>query len=276
LSQWLIDLQASFAGGALARAVVVLAVMLAAGAFLLVTPGGALAKADAIGYAVCHRIDSHSFTIAGRQLPLCARCTGIFIGGGLTIAALIAGGRGRAARMPARGMLVVLLGFIAVMGVDGLNSYLGFFHGLLPQAYTPANWLRLLTGTLDGVAMGALILPMFNGIFWREPQDAPSLRNPRELAWLLALGALLFAATLSELDVLLIPLVVLSAAGVLSLFTLVNTTILTIVLRRENRVPGWRAAVWPLLGGLAATLSMFTVIDVVRFAVTGTWGGLSL
>jgi len=49
-------------------------------AFLVVTPDGLLTKADMIGYAVCHRLEGHSFTIAGRQLPLCARCTGTFIG----------------------------------------------------------------------------------------------------------------------------------------------------------------------------------------------------
>jgi hypothetical protein len=170
-------------------------------------------------------------------------------------------------------MLVVLLGFIAVMGATA-QFVRGFSRPVAAPMRLPIGCL--LTGTLDGVAMGALILPMFSSIFWSEPQDAPSVRSPRELLWLLALGAVLFAATLSELDVLLIPLVVLSAAGVLTLFTLVNTTILTIVLRRENRAPGWRAAVWPLLGGLAVTLALFTVIDVVRFAVTGTWGGLPL
>src|SRR5687767_1837892 len=46
------------------------------------TPGGILGKADAVGYAVCHRITlrSFSYTEGGRQLPMCARCTGTFIG----------------------------------------------------------------------------------------------------------------------------------------------------------------------------------------------------
>ncbi|MDW7990671.1 MAG: DUF2085 domain-containing protein, partial [Anaerolineae bacterium] len=50
------------------------------GAYFLLTPPGLLTKTDCIGVAVCHRIPSHSFHIGGRQLPLCARCTGTFPG----------------------------------------------------------------------------------------------------------------------------------------------------------------------------------------------------
>ena len=48
--------------------------------WLLTTPPGILGKADAVGYAVCHRIDLRSFHIQGRQMPLCARCTGMYLG----------------------------------------------------------------------------------------------------------------------------------------------------------------------------------------------------
>ena len=48
--------------------------------FLMVAPPGLLGKADALGYAVCHRIDARSFHIGTRQLPLCARCSGMYLG----------------------------------------------------------------------------------------------------------------------------------------------------------------------------------------------------
>ncbi|KAB2863423.1 MAG: DUF2085 domain-containing protein, partial [Anaerolineae bacterium] len=50
------------------------------GAWLLATPAGVLGKADAVGYAICHRITVRSFEAFDRQLPLCARCTGIYLG----------------------------------------------------------------------------------------------------------------------------------------------------------------------------------------------------
>src|SRR5438128_205180 len=58
-----------------------LALMIALLLWISFTPAGILGKADAIGYAVCHRIEARSFLFPdGRQLPMCARCTGTFIG----------------------------------------------------------------------------------------------------------------------------------------------------------------------------------------------------
>src|SRR5689334_17781875 len=49
--------------------------------WVYLTPEGVLGKADAVGYAVCHRITVRSFLFPdGRQLPLCARCSGMFLG----------------------------------------------------------------------------------------------------------------------------------------------------------------------------------------------------
>jgi hypothetical protein len=47
-------------------------------AWLSLTPPGLLGKADAVGYAVCHRIELRSFHLDGRPLPLCARCSGMY------------------------------------------------------------------------------------------------------------------------------------------------------------------------------------------------------
>jgi uncharacterized membrane protein len=48
--------------------------------WIVSTPDGFMNKVDAVGYAVCHRIFSHSFIINGRPMPLCARCTGMYLG----------------------------------------------------------------------------------------------------------------------------------------------------------------------------------------------------
>src|SRR4030067_1376746 len=68
--------------------------------WLFNTPPGLLGKADAIGYAVCHRIDLRSFHLGDRTLPLCARCTGMFLGAlvGLVYQAVI--GKRRIGRPP--------------------------------------------------------------------------------------------------------------------------------------------------------------------------------
>jgi uncharacterized membrane protein len=243
--------------------------------WLLGTPEGVLGKADAVGYAICHRIESHSFVIGGRQLPLCARCSGIYLGALLGVVTLVAAGRTRAGQLPPPPLLATLAGFVAVMGIDGVNSYLTFFPGL-PHLYEPQNALRLVTGALHGLALAAILYPLFNGVAWRAPEDAPSLRNFRELLGLITLAGIVVALVLTEDPAVLYPLAILSALGVVLMLSLVNTIVVMYVARRDNRATSWRG-LWPLaLAGLALTFVEIGLIDVVRFALTGTWAGFVL
>ena len=68
--------------------------------YLLAPPHGLLDKADHAAYAVCHRISARSFAFAGRPLPLCARCSGTYLGAVAGLIVLAACGRRRAARLP--------------------------------------------------------------------------------------------------------------------------------------------------------------------------------
>lgn len=55
----------------------------------------------AIGSVICHQLPERSFHIWGRQLPVCARCVGIYAGAALAVGAFYAsqwGPRGGAAR----------------------------------------------------------------------------------------------------------------------------------------------------------------------------------
>jgi uncharacterized membrane protein len=239
------------------------------------TPPGLLGKADAVGYAICHRIDERSFHIGGRQLPLCARCTGTFLGAVLGVAAMLVMRRSRAGRLPPVAVLVALALFIIVMGIDGVNSYLTLLPGL-PHLYQPQNWLRLVTGMFEGVALGLLVWPIFNQTFWQDWEDRPAVANLRELGFIAVAAVGLIGLVLSDNAWVLYPLALLSAAGVIMMLTLLDTVILTIITRRENRVENWKAAVLPLLAGATVALVQVAVIDAGRFAVFGTWGGLVL
>ena len=44
------------------------------------TPGDIYTKGFSVGSSVCHQIPSHSFNNSGIQFPLCARCTGLYLG----------------------------------------------------------------------------------------------------------------------------------------------------------------------------------------------------
>jgi len=285
-------------------------------AFLLIMPGGALTYADMIGYAVCHRMESHSFAVANRQLPLCARCSGTFIGAllGLLGQAVVLR-RHRALEFPPPIIIVILAAFMLLWAADGLNSYLTLFPNPL-NLYQPQNWLRLTTGSLNGLALSALIYPVFNFTLWKRPEPKRAIKDWRDLLVLLlleacliglifivsdegtaAMGAicrdglarlsnrwafLLRACTMarnliSALGPLLLYLLAfLSALGVLTLLTSVNSMLVLTLVRRENVADNWRETIIPLLAGFTVSLVQISLIDLVRYAITDTLSGIPL
>jgi uncharacterized membrane protein len=136
-----VEVQRPVAPHWLTRLVVAAFVLTLAGALYL-APHGLLGAADGVGYAVCHRIDLRSFHLGDRALPLCARCTGTFLGAFVGGAIIIATGRGRRSGWPRPALVIVLGALILPWAIDGSNSYAALF-GTLPTLYTPHNWLRL-------------------------------------------------------------------------------------------------------------------------------------
>ncbi|MFM8322490.1 MAG: DUF2085 domain-containing protein [Chloroflexota bacterium] len=242
--------------------------------WMYAAPAGLLGKADAVGYAVCHRIDGRSFHLGERALPLCARCTGMYLGAalGLVYQALRSPHRGG---FPPRRVWAVWAFFLAAFGIDGVNSYLHLFP--LPLGvYEPQNWLRLVTGTGMGLALAGVVFPAFNQTAWLDwsPQPAiPGLRSMAVLA-LLALGV--DGLVLTENPLLLYPLALVSAATVLVVLTMVYSLVWLMLLRRENVSLRLAQLAFPLAAGFGLALLQIALLDLVRYWLTGTWDGFHL
>lgn len=252
----------------------VLACMMTIFAWLLNTPSGILGKADAIGYAVCHRIDVRSFFIGEIQMPLCARCSGMYLGAmvGLIFQAVI--GKKRVGTPPWKIIAPTAI-FALLFAIDGLNS---FYHLISegPGLYPPHNTLRLLTGTGMGLAIAVALYPAFNATIWKMVDPRPALSNLRSfvLMTLVALG--ISSLILLEIPVILYPLALLSAAGVIVLLTLVYTMVLMMVFKAENRYNQISQFVYAIVGGLTIALVQIGLLDILRYFFTGTWDGFHL
>ena len=256
------------------KAGLALAVGLVLLGWLLNTPPGLLGKADAIGYAVCHRIDLRSFHLSGRALPLCARCSGMYLGAMLGLA-YQATRRPRRSGMPIRSVQVVLGVFVLAFALDGINSFLSLFPSA-PSLYESQNWLRLVTGSGMGLAIALVLYPAFNQTVWRVQDNRPAMESLGSFGGLLALMGALILALLSETPIILYPLALISAAGVLVLLTIVYTMIWLMVLRRDNTIEQTRQLIWPLVAGFGVALLQIVLLDLARFTLTGTWEGFHL
>lgn len=261
------------------RWLVPLAALLAVAAWLYIAPPGFLGKADAIGYAVCHRIDARSFHVLGRQLPLCARCTGEFNAAavGLIFQGLIAGKR---MRLPRRGIIAIMVLFFLAFAVDGSNSYLyllkqdmpGGSLDALPNLYVPNSTLRLLTGSGMGIALAAILYPVVNQTLWQRPEDLPALEW-KSFAALTGMVILMDLLILTGSPVVLYPVAVLGVLGVLGLLTMVFTIVWIILMRLENSFEALPSLWLSALAGLTMALLLIVSIDLFRFQLTHTWSG---
>lgn len=257
------------------RAALLVPVALILVAWLILTPRGLLGKADAIGYAVCHRIDLRSFHLGTRALPLCARCSGMYLGALVAIGTLVALGRGRHGGFPRPALFAVFGLFAAAWAIDGLNSYLTLIPGA-PHAYEPNNVLRLVTGTLMGLSLGVLVVAGFNQNAWREWNKDPVIGSLREIALLLVAAAIVVLLVLSENPIVLYPLALLSAGGVVLILTLVYGVVALLLLRLANRAGSLAEMAVPLAVGLGLAILQIGLLDAARFTLTGTWAGFSL
>lgn len=231
-----------------------------------------LEAGDYAGYAICHRISDRSFTVAGRQFPLCARCTGTYLGVALAFAILALTGRSRRAGLPPLPVLLVLGLFIAGMGIDGINSYAHFFPDA-PHLYEPRNWLRLLTGMGTGLAMGLVVAPALAQTLWHEPVWQPSVASLRELGGIVALALVTVALVLSNFPPLSYVLAIVSAAAVVLIIAVLNSMFLLILARRDGRARRWRQVAPFLVGGAVLAMVEIALISIGRWTLTGTMTG---
>jgi uncharacterized membrane protein len=236
-----------------------------------VPPSTILGKADVVGYAICHRIPERSFFLDGRQLPLCARCTGTFLGAVVGLTAMLLLRRHRASRLPPVPILGILVIFVGFWAFDGLNSYMTFFPGA-PSLYEPQNWLRLTTGMLNGLALITFVFPIFNFTLWRETTRERVFKDAWELLVVLLVMAILILVIQSGIDYLLYPLAIVSSAGVVMMLVLINSMIASVVLGREGYAETWLQALVPLTVGGALAILQMTAMVLLRAYLTAKLG----
>jgi uncharacterized membrane protein len=255
-----------------------IAALIVLAGWIYIAPPGLMGKLDAIGYAVCHRLDSHSLHIGSIQMPLCARCTGEFNAAFIALAfqGIISHKRGR---LPNRGILAMLIIFFLAFGIDGTNSYLALMKTTYPGAfsnipnlYITDNTTRVFTGSGMGIAMASVLFPMYNQSIWRVPDEKPAMKWSQ--FGLLILIILLFdLGMLTQNAFILYPVAILSSLGVLLLLSMVFSIVWIMVMKQDNAFDHLHQLWLPAVAGLTLAFLLILSIDLFRYNLTHTWGG---
>jgi uncharacterized membrane protein len=139
-----------FCAGAVGWAALIPSAALAAGRAAGAPVVGLLAALPyAVGAVICHQQAARSFAIWSQQLPVCARCTGIYIGAAfvaLVSALRITGTKVAQGFSPARTMIVAALPTAATLAYEWSTNT------------TPSNVVRAIAGFPLGAAVAWVIL----------------------------------------------------------------------------------------------------------------------
>lgn len=257
---------------------VLLAMLSALAAWIYIAPPGLMGKLDAVGYAVCHRLDSHSLHIGTLQMPLCARCTGEFNAAAIALVfqGIVMPG---ASKLPRRSILAILAIFFLAFAIDGSNSYLALMKSVyagsishVPNLYVTNNVTRVFTGSGMGLAMGAILYPLYNQSVWRAPNGRRALDWP-QFGVLAALLLLVDTGMLGGSPFILYPVALISSLGVLALLTMVFSIAWLMIMRQDNSFEHIRQLWLPGAAGLTLAFILILGIGLARLGLTHTWGG---
>jgi uncharacterized membrane protein len=98
------------------------------------------------GSIVCHQLPQRSFALWGSQMPVCARCSGIYAGAAATVIVLaVLGRRARAPESPLRTLAVGVLPSAATLVYEWSTGH------------APANWIRCLAGVPIGAVVAWIV-----------------------------------------------------------------------------------------------------------------------
>jgi uncharacterized membrane protein len=106
----------------------------------------------AVGSVICHQLPERSFFLDGRQLPVCARCTGLYLSGAAGLVAwcivkLVRGWRPQTVNPR------LALGLLAIVALPTVVSYLTGVFGV----WDGSNLTRAVLAVPLGVVAGAVV-----------------------------------------------------------------------------------------------------------------------
>ena len=236
------------------------------------TPPEIDGKTRAVGYSVCHQIESHSIAFDNKILPLCARCTGMFLGTLVSLAVLSR--RKKASGSPSKGLIAILVIFVLAFIVDGLNSMMGLFP-VIPQLYTPGNLLRLVTGLMMGMVIANLLVVLWQQTWWKDSDSKPVLADWKHFLLMVAANALVGLMIWLRISFVYYPITIFSTAAIILLLSMIYSLIWIIIFKKENTFERYSDGLSFLLAGLATAIIQIGILDLLRYNLTGTWQGFA-
>jgi len=132
---------------------------------------------DQLGFSVCHQLPERTLLLGSILMPVCSRCSGIYIGFLFTIVFLFISFRKKESDLPPVYVIIIAIVFILSAVVDGILSYLGY--------YETNNIIRLATGYMFGAGISIIIYPVFVFQYFKNFQKKKIFSSYRQFFYFL-------------------------------------------------------------------------------------------
>lgn len=210
-----------------------------------------------LGGGLCHQRVERSFSVDILNMPVCSRCTGIYLGIFISLITIILLERRIKGEFPSLKIVLIAVGVFLIMGLDVVLSFLGIIES--------NNIIRLITGFFTGWFMVLLLLPLANNVMFERFVKKNYLdRKVKFLIWLLC-GAVMAAAFIFTYQYALIFWGVVSILGMIT-FVLLILLILFFSLNRRllGSIDSGRKYIISLIVGIVSAMALLSLFSYLR------------
>jgi uncharacterized membrane protein len=210
-----------------------------------------------LGGGLCHQQDPRSFGFNGLYMPLCSRCTGIYIGLLFSLAAIVVIERKVKGEFPTVKTVVITVGVVLLMGLDVAVSALKFFDS--------NNYIRFVTGFLAGWFIALILLQLKNILMWRKLVRVPYLNNKKSFIVWIFCGIGLIVSFMFSFERLLLFWGVISVIGMIIFVTLIVLILFFGVIRRlTNKINSWKHYILSFSAGVVISIGILALLSTAR------------
>jgi len=170
-----------------------------------------------IGGLICHQAAERTIQFGDNLLPLCARCTGIYLGFLIGVVYQFIFWQTRLKELPSLKILLASALLLVFLIMDSSGSFLNL--------WTSSNLMTLTLGLLGGSSIALLLFPVFNFSLFKSSKKDTGIRKIAEYSGLLVLLSAGLLMILSGSSIFYSFIAIASIAGIILLYLMLNITI---------------------------------------------------
>jgi len=118
-----------------------------------------------------------------------------------------------------------------------------------------------------------MLFPAFNDTLLKKRDPLPVIDGFGEFIVLIVLALGVDLLVLTNNPIILYPMALVSAGGVLVLLTLVYSMVIVMLFKLENKYENVSKMITPLIAGFMIAFIQIFILDYLRFVITGSWNG---